>query len=96
VSPRKAIPVDGLAAATADVVADLLRANDLADKPIKSGKKLADAIGRSQNYVAIRLRKASPFSVSDLADIAKALNVTVAGIVRRAEKKMAGNAAHDA
>jgi transcriptional regulator with XRE-family HTH domain len=41
-----------------------------------SGNKLAEAIGRSQNYVAIRLRKESSFTLTDIESIAQALGVS--------------------
>jgi|GEM_PF-4864326 len=78
-SPRKSIAVDGLASATADVINELLSNQTL------SGAELARRINRSQNYVAIRLRKDSPFSVSDLRDTAAALGTTASAIIERAE-----------
>ena len=89
-SPRKALPVDGLAAATADVIDSLLAKQDM------SGAELGRRIGRSQNYVAIRLRKESPFSVSDLADVAGALGVTPSRILQDAQRATIRDPAREA
>lgn len=50
-----------------------------------SGASLAKEIGRSQNYVAMRLRREAAFSLNDLAPIADVFGVTAQSIVQAAE-----------
>ena len=42
-----------------------------------SGKKLAETVGLSQNYIAKRLRDEAPFTIDDIELIVEALNIEV-------------------
>lgn len=53
-----------------------------------SGNQLAQAVGLSQNYVAIRLRDAKPFNLNDVHEIAHALGIDVFEIMVRAENNL--------
>lgn len=67
--PVNARAVSGWAREVTRAVERLLDARGISDRQI------ATMIGRSQNYVSIRLRGEAPLSISDIEDIADALGI---------------------
>ena len=55
-----------------------------------SGMKLAEMMGRSQNYLAKRLRDEIPLSLNDVEDIGSALHLPAGSLVARASESIRG------
>lgn len=81
-SPAKEAPLGPLAAKSADEISSIMETLDV------SGAELARRIGRSQGYVAIRLRKELAFNLTDFEDIANALGIDPVKLLARAASRV--------
>ncbi|QUW18856.1 helix-turn-helix transcriptional regulator [Agrococcus sp. Marseille-Q4369] len=73
--PQSPAPMSEWACQIAQAIARVLEARDISDR------ELARRIGRSQNYVSIRMRCESPLSLADLDAIGNALDLDPASLL---------------